>query len=32
MPPKIDLKTLTGKRDNAMYVLDELFVKFETLY
>ena len=32
MPPKIDLKTLSGKRDNAIYVLNELFVEFETLY
>ena len=32
MPPKIDLKTLSGKRDNAIHVLNELFVEFETLY
>ena len=32
MPPKIDLKTLSGKRDNAIYVRNELFVEFETLY
>ena len=32
MPPKIDLKTLSGKRDNTIYVLNELFAEFETLY
>ena len=32
MPPKIDLKSLSGKRDNAIYALNELFVEFKTLY
>ena len=32
MPPKIDLKAPSGKRENAIYVLNELFVEFETLY
>ena len=32
MPPKIDLKTLSGKRNNATHALNELFVEFETLY
>ena len=32
MPPKIDLKTLSEKRENAKYALNELFVEFETLY
>ena len=32
MRPKIDLKTLSEKRDNAIYALNELFVEFETLY
>ena len=32
MPPKIDLQPLSGKRDNAIYALNELFVEFETLY
>ena len=32
MPPKIDIKTLTGKRDNAIHALKELFDEFETLY
>ena len=32
MPPKIDLKTLAEKRENAKYALNELFVEFETLY
>ena len=32
MPPNIDLKPLSGKRDNAIYALNELFVEFKTLY
>ena len=32
MPPNIDLKPLSGRRDNAIYALNELFVEFETLY
>ena len=32
MPPKIDLQPLSGKRDNAIYALNELFVEFEMLY
>ena len=29
MPPKIDF---SGKRDNAIYALNEFFVEFEMLY
>ena len=29
MPPEIDFKTFSGKRDNAIHVLNELFDKFE---
>ena len=32
MPPKIDFKTLSGKRDNAIHALNELFDEFEALY
>lgn len=33
MPPKIaDLKTLIGKRDNAIKTINELFKKFEEIY
>lgn len=32
MPPKIDFKTLVGKRDNAMHALKELFDEFEAIY
>ena len=32
MPPKIHLKPLSRKRDNAIYALNELFVEYETLY
>ena len=31
MPPKIDIKTLCGKGDNAIHALKELFDEFETL-
>ena len=33
MPPKtVDLKTLIGKRDNAVLTLKELFEEFEEIY
>ena len=32
MPPKVDLKTLFGKRDNAIHSLKELFDEFEAIY
>ena len=32
MPPKINIKTLSGKRDNTVHALKELFNEFETLY
>jgi len=32
MPPKIDFKTLSGERDNAIHALSELFDEFEALY
>ncbi len=31
MPPKVDLKTLTAKRDNAMRFLYELFEEFQVV-
>ena len=32
MPPKINFKTLLGKRDNAIHALKELFEEFETVF
>ena len=32
MPPKVDIKILSGKRDNAKHALYELFDEFEALY
>lgn len=32
MPPKVDIKILSGKRDNAKHALYELFNEFEALY
>ena len=32
MPPKVDVKVLAGKRDNAKHALFELFEEFEALY
>ena len=32
MPPKIDFKTLSQQRDNAIHALNELFEEFEALY
>lgn len=32
LPPKIDFKTLSGKRDNAVHALKESFKEFEALY
>lgn len=32
MPPKVDIKILSGKRDNAKHALNELFDEFETLH
>ena len=32
MPPKIDFKTLCGKRDNAIQALNELLDELEALY
>ena len=32
MPPKADVKTLIGKRDNSIFALKELFEEFESIY
>ena len=32
MPPKVDIKILSGKRDNAKHTHYELFNEFEALY
>lgn len=32
MPPKVDVKILIGKRDNAIHALKELFEEFEAIF
>ena len=32
MPPKVDVKTLAGKMDNAVRILDELIEEFEIIF
>ena len=32
MPPKVDVKTLAGKMDNAVRILDELIEEFEITF
>lgn len=32
MPPKVDIKTLIAKRDNAIHALKELFEEFESIF
>ena len=32
MPPKVDVKTLAGKMDNAIRILDELIEEFEIIF
>ena len=32
MPPKVDVKTLAGKLDNAVKLLYELMEEFETIF
>ena len=32
MPPKVDIKILSGNRDNAKHALNELFDEFDALY
>ena len=32
MPPKVDVKTLTGTRNNAVGILNELMEEFEAIF
>ena len=32
MPPKVDVKTLTGKMNNSLAILMELMEEFETIF
>ena len=32
MPPKVDVKTLTGKMNNAVGILNELMEEFEAIF
>ena len=32
MPPKVDVKTLAGKMENAVNILYELMEEFETIF
>ena len=32
MPPKVDVKTLAGKMENAVNILYELLEEFETIF